>query len=173
MNNRGTDRQTEKGTSSIRKPERLCSFVLTSYTCTTFLLKWRESPFHDSSFFEKPLVLYTNLYLLFITYHSSVEMKVRIVLGNWIFFLTTKNKTFHILYTEQTLRCPRSASKQGVFAKHRCTRGKYLHLPSIFPNKCVGDPSAFMRAWLHRFVNQHSATYIVLLSAYEVVDVNG
>ena len=30
-----------------------------------------------------------------------------------------------------------------------------------------------MRAWLHRYVNQHSATYIVLLSAYEVVDVNG
>ena len=45
---------------------------------------------------------------------------------------------------------------------------KYLHLPSIFP-KCVGDQSAFMRAWLHRYVNQHSATYIVLLSAYDVV----
>ena len=30
-----------------------------------------------------------------------------------------------------------------------------------------------MRAWLQRYVNQHSATYIILLSAYEVVDVNG
>ena len=49
----------------------------------------------------------------------------------------------------------------------------YLYLPSIFPIECVGGPSAFMRAWLHRYVNQHSATYIVLLSAYEVVDVNG
>ena len=29
-----------------------------------------------------------------------------------------------------------------------------------------------MRACLHRYVNQHSATYIVLLSAYKVVDVN-
>ena len=49
----------------------------------------------------------------------------------------------------------------------------YLHLPSIFPIKCVGGPSAFMRTWLHCYVNQHSATYIVLLSTYEVVDVNG
>ena len=29
-----------------------------------------------------------------------------------------------------------------------------------------------MRAWLHRYVNLHSATYIILLSAYVVV-VNG
>ena len=50
---------------------------------------------------------------------------------------------------------------------------KYLHLPSIFPIKCVGGPSAFMRAWLPRYVNQHSATYIVLISAYEFVDANG
>ena len=51
----------------------------------------------------------------------------------------------------------------------------YLHLPNIFPIKYVGGPSAFMRAWLHHYVNQHSTTYIVLLSAYEVevVDVNG
>ena len=48
----------------------------------------------------------------------------------------------------------------------------YLHLPSISPIKYAGGPSAFMRAWLHRYVNQHSATYILLLSAYEVVDVN-
>ena len=50
---------------------------------------------------------------------------------------------------------------------------KYLHLPSTFTIKCVGDPSPFMRTWLHRYVNQHSATYIVLLSVYEVVDFNG
>ena len=49
----------------------------------------------------------------------------------------------------------------------------YLHLPSIFPIKCVEGPSAFMRAGLHRYVNQHCAIYIVLLSAYEVVGVNG
>ena len=48
----------------------------------------------------------------------------------------------------------------------------YSHLPNIFPIKCVGDPIVFMRAWLHRYVNQHSAIYIVQLSAYEVVDVN-
>ena len=46
-------------------------------------------------------------------------------------------------------------------------------LPSIFHIKRVGGPSVFMRAWLHRYANQHSAIYIVLLSAYEVVDVNG
>ena len=50
---------------------------------------------------------------------------------------------------------------------------EYLHLPSIFPIKCVGGPSVFMRAWLHRYANQHSAIYIVLLRAYEDVDVNG
>ena len=44
----------------------------------------------------------------------------------------------------------------------------YLHLTSIFPIKCVGGLGALMRAWLHRYANQHSATYIVLLSAYEV-----
>ena len=50
----------------------------------------------------------------------------------------------------------------------------YLHLPSIFPIKRVGGLSVLMRAWLHRdHANQHSAIYIVLLSAYEVVDVNG
>ena len=49
----------------------------------------------------------------------------------------------------------------------------YLHLPRIPPIKCVGGPSAFMRAWLQRYENQQSATYIVLLSAHEVVDVNG
>ena len=43
---------------------------------------------------------------------------------------------------------------------------QYLHLPSIFPIKRVEGPSAFMRAWLHRYVNQHSAIYIVLLGAY-------
>ena len=30
-----------------------------------------------------------------------------------------------------------------------------------------------MRAWLHRYLNQHIAIYNVLLSVYEVVDVNG
>ena len=54
---------------------------------------------------------------------------------------------------------------------HRKVTCKYLHLHSIFPVKCVGGPSAFIRAWLHRYVNQHSATYIVLLSEHEVVDV--
>ena len=49
----------------------------------------------------------------------------------------------------------------------------YLHLPSILPIKCVGGPSSLMRAWLQRYVNEQSATYIVLLSAYEVVYVNG
>ena len=48
----------------------------------------------------------------------------------------------------------------------------YLHLPSIFPIKRVGGLNVLMRAWLHRYANQHSAIYIVLLSAYEVVDVN-
>ena len=41
-----------------------------------------------------------------------------------------------------------------------------------FPIKSVGGPSAFMRALLHRYGNQHSATYILLMSAYEVEDVN-
>ena len=50
---------------------------------------------------------------------------------------------------------------------------QYLHLPSIFPIKSVGGPSSLMRAWLPRYVNEQSATFIVLLSAYEVVDVNG
>ena len=50
---------------------------------------------------------------------------------------------------------------------------EYLYLPHIFPIKCVGGLSAFMRAWLHRYENQKSATYIILLRAYEVVDVNG
>ena len=49
----------------------------------------------------------------------------------------------------------------------------YLHLPSIFPIKRVGGPSVLMRAWLHRYANQYSPIYIVLLSAYEVVDVSG
>ena len=51
---------------------------------------------------------------------------------------------------------------------------KYLHLPSIFPIKCVGGQIVLMRAWLLRYANQHSAIYmyIVLLSAYEVVVVN-
>ena len=49
----------------------------------------------------------------------------------------------------------------------------YLHLPGNFPIKCVGGQIVLMRAWLHRYANQHSAIYIVLLSAYEVVDVNG
>ena len=35
---------------------------------------------------------------------------------------------------------------------------------------CVGDPSVFIRAWLHRYVNQHSVIFIVLLSACEVVE---
>ena len=34
----------------------------------------------------------------------------------------------------------------------------YLRLPSIFP-KCVGGLSAFMRAWLHRYVNQQRQIY--------------
>ena len=43
----------------------------------------------------------------------------------------------------------------------------------MFPIKCVGGPSSLMRAWLQRYVNEHSAIYIVPLSAYEVEDVNG
>ena len=49
---------------------------------------------------------------------------------------------------------------------------KYLHLPSIFPIKCVGG-RVYSWVWLHRYANQHSAIYIVLLSAYEDIDVNG
>ena len=42
-----------------------------------------------------------------------------------------------------------------------------------FPYLMCWRLSVFMRAWLHRYVNQHSAIYIVLISAYEVEDVNG
>ena len=55
--------------------------------------------------------------------------------------------------------------------------GHYLvfhkDLPSIFPIQWFGGPSVFMTALLHRHVKQHSATYIALLSAYEVEHVNG
>ena len=54
------------------------------------------------------------------------------------------------------------ASFMVAFKGHMWCMDKYLHLPSIFPIKCVGDPSAFMKAWLPRDANQHSTTYIVL-----------
>ena len=49
----------------------------------------------------------------------------------------------------------------------------------IFPFKCIETTSAIIiiergcPVMYKINVNQHSATYVVLLSAYEVVDVNG
>ena len=50
---------------------------------------------------------------------------------------------------------------------------KYLHRLSIFSINCTENTASV--SWQHeinRYANQHSATYIVLLSAYEVVDIN-
>ena len=86
----------------------------------------------------------------------------------WQFYVTKIKITFlSIRFYDQT---------NSIYETYRRNIGLkwlYLHLPCIFPIKCVGVPSVLMRAWLHHYANQHSAIYIVLLSAYEVVDVNG
>ena len=63
--------------------------------------------------------------------------------------------------------------KRPDSAHWECVKQKIFTSAQYFPIKCVGGPSVFMRTWLHRYANQHSAIYIVLLNAYEVVDVNG
>ena len=48
----------------------------------------------------------------------------------------------------------------------------YLHLPSIFPIKCVGGPECIHESVVAPLCKSTQATYIVLLSTDEVVDVN-
>ena len=79
------------------------------------------------------------------------------LIANWLEGRTIKYTNFPAKYMKS-----RSKLHWNIF-----TSAQY------FPIKRVVGLSVLMRAWLQRYANQHSAIYIFLVSAYEVVDVNG